>query len=154
MNNRLMSDTKEVKIEDVAFTIGIISKRKWFSIKSALQDLLAFGWGPYVVKLPQSEKEGKEDGEITYAALQLMPPDERTRIQNAMFENNWQMLKLGIKGHSGLKGPDGGEIPVKFDKNGLISDEIIDLYFDREYFTKLTGEVASFQSVSDDDKKN
>lgn len=136
MQVRQITDTKTVTLNDAEFTIGIISRKKWIELWSKLRLFRAM--------LGEIESEGGK-----------AVPQEKLYEADEKFEITfWDLIKHGVKSHKGLKDKSGDEVAFKKDKDGLLDDSVIELYHLNGLFVSLGSEVMTFNSLTEDDRKN
>lgn len=131
-----VTETKQVKIGDATFTIGIL---------------------PYGIRI-------KLDAELIKATGKKKAEDllkEKLEDYAAFLGQNVQYVKFGVKGHSGIMKKDGTEIPFKSRTEFLdgremkiVADETMDMFVAMGIVGQLSAEVLKFNIVTRQEEKN
>lgn len=152
MDNRLMTDTKTVKIADAEFTLRMIDRRTWKKLMVETAKTTETWRGAYTKLSADDLKKPAE--ELTMIVLQNLSPGQIAESNIALYESQWRVIKSGVIAHKGILDREGKEITLTKDDGGVVADGTIDLYDLRGYFLPLYTEVLKFNNLSDDDKKN
>jgi hypothetical protein len=133
-----MDETKKIKIGEVEFTIGFISRRVWFAISSRM----AFCFSNVKKAIEKPDE------------IEKLSPDEMMKANVELMNVYWDVIKHGVKDHTGLFYND--QKPVAFVKDdlGVVSDQTIELYQLNGFFNQLASEIISFNTLTEDAKKN
>ena len=134
---RDLSETKTVKIQDAEFVIGIIPKRLWRSVS---------------LKLGGTQKMFQKFKDVGYEEFSRDPEFRQasSEIADAYFE----LVQLGVRGHSNLKNKDSKDIPFEKNEKGYVSDLVVEIYDLNELLIPLGLEVLSFNTATESEKKS
>lgn len=130
---REMSETKTIRVQDIDFTIGFISRKIWRRIASRISEPMEI--------VNQYKKDMKVDSKFVKASEEL---------QDAY----WDMLKYGIKNHKGFKRQDGTEILFHKDSEGFVHPELLETYDLNTLLIPLGVEIMMFNVLSETERKN
>lgn len=146
---RLLTETKDLKIEGVSFTIGIIDRRKFYPIKMRFLAQTRF-----LSDLSKEELRGLTPAEIGKKATQGFTPIQIQEMRELVFSAQWDMVKYGLRAQSGFLDSEGKEILLVKDDGGCVADQTIDLYELNGLLSPLANEIFIFNTATEEEKKN
>lgn len=160
-NYRLLTDKKEIEIEGAAFTIGIIDRMTWMELQLRREKAFRKFRNLFVAVSSAQDPSKLTPEELQTQAADLgkkviegMTDDEVFKSNMELVKVHWDLIKHGVISHSGINDPEGKVILLKKDDGGVVSNETINLYHLRGYFTKLAEEVRAFNELSEAEIKN
>lgn len=143
MNIRELSDTHVVLIDGAEFLLKVIEPKTFRRLSARLSRArMVLNGGKPGLSAADVEKVKLEDEEKYLEAEEMLQETFR------------EFVRHGVSGHSGIKRKNGEEVLFKADDGGLISDEILELYDLQRWILRLGNEVISFNTLSEDERKN
>lgn len=145
---RLLTETKQVKLGESEFTIGVIDRRRFHPIKTRFLMPTKF-----LTKITQEELKTLSPAQIGQKAIEGLTRDEIIKNEELAFAAQWDMVKYGVKTHS-IKDSDNKEIPLVKDDGGCVADQTIEFYDLNGLLAGLANEIFVFNTMSETEKKN
>lgn len=116
---------------------------------------------------PKSVKEVELNG--AKFKIGILPYGKRTEIESSAYFNqkaetveqmrqillqHYETVRAGVKGHDGLTFEDGTPVPFIESKDGLVSDETMEVYSAAGILLDLSTEVRNFNYLKKETVKN
>ncbi len=143
MNVREFSDTEKIKVDGAEFTLKVIDPKSFRKLSAKLS---------MARTLLNGGKSGFSESDLEKAKLES---EERyLEAEEKLQEAFREFVRHGVSAHSGIKRKNGEDVPFKVGDDGLISDETIALYDLQRWILRLGNEVITFNTLSEDERKN
>lgn len=144
----LMTDTKQVTIGEINFTLRFIPAGVWTKMRHENRKIVSSGKNAYA-DLTEAEIELVRSGKPTAEILQKFDYEAVMEKESSFFELHRQVIKFGVKNHEGEAG-----FQAVFCPDGTVSDETIENYHLNGYFLRLVKEIWDYNSLRDQQIKN
>lgn len=123
-----VNDTKEVKIKDATFTVGILPYKTRLRLMSLAMEYAN-------ISREELEKQASENTE-------------------KYFLQEIEFVKYGVKNHKNIVNRKGKQIDCKKNNDGSLSDETLNLYLASNIIPELFSHVFQFNTLTEDEGKN
>lgn len=136
-------ETKEFEIKDATFTIRSLDAKTYRRLVSRLSFKNA------ILKNITQTSAAEE-----LKKLLIDDPAEYEAADEEAYRALVDFIRHGVAGHSGIKKSDGSEVPFLTNDDGLVSERTIEVYDQLRIALRLASEVITFNTLSDEDRKN
>ena len=143
MNIRELQDTQNVTIDGAEFVLKVIEPKifRRLSAKLSRARMLLNGGKPSF-------------SQVDFEKLKLENEEKYLEGEEMLQEGFRDFVRHGVSSHSGIKRKNGEEVQFKLDESGVVSDETITLYDLQRWILRIGNEVISFNTLSEDERKN
>lgn len=145
---RLLTETKQHKIGDAEFTIGVIDRRRFHGIKTRFLAPTKF-----LTSMTQEEIKTLTPAQIGQKAIEGLTPEQIQKNEELAFSAQWDLVKYGVRAHA-IKDSAGAEVALVKDDGGCVADSTLELYDLNGFLSPLANEIFIFNTMSESQKKN